>query len=308
MACPSQERSSSAVIHRGGITSGKPVVSKAHREVEIYRANPEVTISKTSSSPRNAYADNNALASLVDVAVQQPKLPDGKDRLPHGSQLLQRQAYDRQLYERERFGGQLPPGPPVSRAPSGPPVSRAPGGADLIQNVRSERAKQQYLIQDKERFEREAAGIKALPVSSSATLTPVSSGVNLVGQQRMVTASTLIDAIITHSINQGPAAPGTKLPTTSGASVLYARPGDPHPGHDDPHKHLNSSRSPSLKGDHPEDHSSAPGSRPGSRSSLWFTFRRPTRDRSYRSGLKNRLLKRLVAVSSVGGSPGRRRR
>ena len=46
----------------------------------------------------------------------------------------------------------------------------------------------------------------------------------------------------------------------------------------------------------------------GSKLSLWLTLSRPTRDRSYRSGLKKRLRKRLVAVSRVGGSPGRRRR
>ena len=76
-----------ATIHqRPGLTSGKPIVSKAvasassgisHREVEIYRTHPEVTISKT-SSPRHGYNDQNPLASLVDVAIQQAKLPDLK--------------------------------------------------------------------------------------------------------------------------------------------------------------------------------------------------------------------------------------
>lgn len=57
---------------QGGITSGKPIVTK-----ELYsRAAPEVTISKTNSPrgiPYNEVAANN-LASLVDVAVQQPKI------------------------------------------------------------------------------------------------------------------------------------------------------------------------------------------------------------------------------------------
>ena len=76
-----------ASIHqRPGLTSGKPIVSKAvasassgisHREVEIYRTHPEVTISKT-SSPRHGYNEQNPLASLVDVAIQQAKLPDIK--------------------------------------------------------------------------------------------------------------------------------------------------------------------------------------------------------------------------------------
>ena len=57
---------------QGGITSGKPIVTK-----ELYRGAPEVTISKT-SSPRGqiGYSEvaSNPLASLVDVAVQQPKI------------------------------------------------------------------------------------------------------------------------------------------------------------------------------------------------------------------------------------------
>ena len=36
-----------------------------------------------------------------------------------------------------------------------------------------------------------------------------------------------------------------------------------------------------------------------------FILTRPTADKSYRSGSKNRLLNSASAVSSVGGSPGR---
>jgi len=39
--------------------------------------------------------------------------------------------------------------------------------------------------------------------------------------------------------------------------------------------------------------------------SLWSSFRRPTLDRLYRSGLKNMFSKRVLAASFVGGSPGR---
>ena len=39
--------------------------------------------------------------------------------------------------------------------------------------------------------------------------------------------------------------------------------------------------------------------------SLWSSFRRPTRDRLYRSGLKNMFSKSVLAASFVGGSPGR---
>ena len=63
-----------AMPRQGGITSGKPVVTK-----ELYRGAPEVTISKTSSPRGLPYAvsgdvPNNALATLVDVAGQQSKI------------------------------------------------------------------------------------------------------------------------------------------------------------------------------------------------------------------------------------------
>ena len=66
---------------QGGITSGKPIVTK-----ELYRGAPEVTISKT-SSPRGqiGYSEvaSNPLASLVDVAVQQPKIDINTIRQQH---------------------------------------------------------------------------------------------------------------------------------------------------------------------------------------------------------------------------------
>ena len=69
---PPPARPSMALPRQGGITSGKPIVTK-----ELYRGAPEVTISKTSSPrgiPYVSEVSNNALASLVDVAVQQPKI------------------------------------------------------------------------------------------------------------------------------------------------------------------------------------------------------------------------------------------
>ncbi len=39
--------------------------------------------------------------------------------------------------------------------------------------------------------------------------------------------------------------------------------------------------------------------------SLWFSLSRPTRERLYRSGLKNMFVKSDSAASFVGGSPGR---
>ena len=78
MAMPSRQQ--------GGITSGKPIVTK-----ELYRGAPEVTISKT-SSPRGqiGYSEvaNNPLASLVDVAVQQPKIDLNQIRQQHTTAAL----------------------------------------------------------------------------------------------------------------------------------------------------------------------------------------------------------------------------
>jgi hypothetical protein len=42
--------------------------------------------------------------------------------------------------------------------------------------------------------------------------------------------------------------------------------------------------------------------------SLVFSFSRPTREKSYFCGLKNMFSKSDRELSSVGGSPGRRRR
>jgi hypothetical protein len=42
--------------------------------------------------------------------------------------------------------------------------------------------------------------------------------------------------------------------------------------------------------------------------SFVFSFSRPTREKSYFCALKNMFSKRLRELSSVGGSPGRRRR
>ena len=69
---PPPARPSMAMPRQGGITSGKPIVTK-----ELYRGAPEVTISKTSSPrglPYVSEVPNNALATLVDVAGQQSKI------------------------------------------------------------------------------------------------------------------------------------------------------------------------------------------------------------------------------------------
>ena len=70
---PPPARPNMAMPRQGGITSGKPVVTK-----ELYRGAPEVTISKTSSPRGLPYAvndvPNNALETLVNVAGQQTKI------------------------------------------------------------------------------------------------------------------------------------------------------------------------------------------------------------------------------------------
>jgi hypothetical protein len=222
----------------GNLTTGAKL---GQREVEIYRTHPEVTISKT-NSPRHGYNDQNPLASLVDVAVQQPKLPDLKERqmqLHHQQQQQARAAsqYDRAKYEmyenhRERYQG-IPGGSnPADQRGGGPPAS----SSQIVQQVRAERSKQLYLLQGDRVVTTErgypltsgsAARITSAPseMSSKSGLAsghlprPPSNGgrggdVPAVilnersgmghPESRTVTAASLIDAIITHSINSGP--------------------------------------------------------------------------------------------------------
>lgn len=213
--------------------------------MDIFRTNPEVTISKT-SSPRLPYNDQNPLSSLVEVAVQQPKLPDLKDKdraaavLMHGSQIRQ-QPYDRQVYDNSRYPGASPSSVPpsvgqaIAVSPSGAVPAAAAGAVkptNLVQQVKTERAKQMYLMQDKERIERDfpaaAAAVasalppnpttsKPLPVpktstASTSTLPTSSKDIGDMGRDRTLTAASLIDAIITHSINSGTCTESSTLP------------------------------------------------------------------------------------------------
>ena len=217
----------------GNLTTGAKI---GQREVEIYRTHPEVTISKT-NSPRHGYSEQNPLASLVDVAVQQPKLPDLKERqmqLHHQQQQQARAAsqYDRAKYEMYENHRDRYPGNPVD-ARSAPPAS----SSQLVQQVRAERSKQQlFLLQG----DRVVAAERGYPMSSSSAARITSAPSEMAakaaslprppsnggrggdapaviisersgmahGEQRTVTAASLIDAIITHSINSGPPADG----------------------------------------------------------------------------------------------------
>ena len=226
-----------AVLHRqaagvGGITSGKPIVPKqnaaalGHREVEIYRTNnPEVTISKTSSprllhssaaykaaisepaaSAAAAAANNAALASLVDVAVQQPKLPE-RERAnllqQHQQQAMalnhqlrqqqhhqqQQQQQQQQQYDREQqymaaraaTGGRPPLSAPSLASGSGQNSASDLHSAQIVQQVRSEREKQQMYLSSKERMDSEyAASASAAKMSAAvANAAAISSGHSL---------------------------------------------------------------------------------------------------------------------------------
>jgi hypothetical protein len=245
---PPRATSAATIIQRsvaGGITSGKPLPQKpgppvsaatigGHREVEIYRTNPEVTISKTSSPrhppsvPHDGSSVHNPLTSLSDVAVQQPKLPE-RERAnllaQHNSANMSKQEYER--HYRERFGA-APPGHgiPSSSAVSATvtrPTDYHTG--QIAQQVSLERAKQKYILQDKERVERELGASTSRPPPLALTRPPglmqtsgqpfSHTGKDEVQVQKL-TAASLIDAIITKSITTGPPAElGGPLPQSS---------------------------------------------------------------------------------------------
>ena len=230
-------------VAAGNLTAGAKL---GQREVEIYRTHPEVTISKT-NSPRHGYNEHNPLSSLVDVAVQQAKLPDTKERqmqLHHQQQQQARAAsqYDRAKYEmygeshrqEQRYAN---PGMPGGSSSSDPRTAPLTASSQIVQQVRAERSKQLYLLQGDRVVTAErgypisagsAARITSAP-SEMASKSSAAQGGHLprppsnggrggdvpavilnersgMGhpEARTVTAASLIDAIITHSINSGP--------------------------------------------------------------------------------------------------------
>ena len=204
-----------ATIHqRPGLTSGKPIVSKSvasassgisHREVEIYRTHPEVTISKT-SSPRHGYNDQNPLASLVDVAIQQAKLPDikgdrdGRSLVASSSGQGPSSASIHYQQSRHGIAPQLPPNSAHlydSRArfdlheaetarrdgPTDLPRDRSYGGStsgsqpphdpsQLVQQVQHERSKQQYFLLQGDRAATNSSSAGQSVGSSARLATP----------------------------------------------------------------------------------------------------------------------------------------
>ena len=235
-----------ATMHqRPGLTSGKPIVSKAiasassgisHREVEIYRTHPEVTISKT-NSPRHGYNDQNPLASLVDVAIQQAKLPDikgdrdgralmvsssgagpstasihyqqsrhgGAPQLPPNSAHLydSRSRFD--LHDIEKNRREVPSDVQRERGYAGNNAgSQAPphDPSQLVQQVQHERSKQQYFLLQGER--------------AATNQTAVTQSVGSVGSS----------ARLATSAERAKAATMTQLPRSSVANSVVNQSGD----------------------------------------------------------------------------------
>ena len=298
---------------RPGLTSGKPIMAKAgvpanvvaaipHREVEIYRTNPEVTISKTNSprQPQPYNDQSNPLDSLVNVAIQQPKLPD---KAHVGSTSLHyqgRPGFDRSRYpdvhEVEKARAAAAGGYGFSSGPHDP--------NQLVQQVQAERSKQQYFILQGDRAVSSAARLTTpaerskvvaqvpRPTTASLTMSTSSSKdspavivnerpgnplsvARIPNESRKVSASSLINAVITQQINSGAIGesshPGGPLPANAAAlNASMAKQFRKSPGmaEDKASPFKVTSRSPSVKSDvvnGPDDH---PGSRPGSRSSI----------------------------------------
>jgi len=303
----------SAIVHRpppgaGGITSGKPIVTKpgAPVGVDIYLTNPEVTISKT-SSPRHNYEGANALTSLVDVAVQQKKLQEGA--------LLQQQAVaaaaavaaaqaqgamrpgyeaaaarQQQLYnlEKSRYAtaaalaaGHIPTAASttasiMAAAAAAAAVSTASPSSSsqqLVEQVRSERAKQQlYMMQQgKEKAPASFPAAVHLPAKEDTAVArrPEATATAGEGSSRPLTAANLIDAIITHSINSGSPADGGVSATQMQKTTQYGR-NPAEAAVATPQEDLakiKARSSPGKEPNGPEEGPSASLSRPGSRSS-----------------------------------------
>ena len=258
---------SAALLHRaapppGGISSGKPIIATKPatapqpqpREVEIIRTNnPEVTISKTSGPPSSSQSRSgfNDLNSLVDLAIQQPKLQqqqEAKERERAAAvALLQQQqqqaaaaqaaaqaavAKQRQmeldkarLAAAQAAAASVVTSTPSPRPPSVPSaatvistISAAAAAAatstpsatppSIVESVRSEREKQLSLIRDMETQDKTTSS-SSTPATSSVTVTPASATPpqQPSGEGRMVTAATLIDAVITNALVKGPSVP-----------------------------------------------------------------------------------------------------
>jgi len=209
---------------RGSITAGKP------RDVDIYHSprHPEVSITKQPSAGSREY-QNSSLSDLAEVAASQQRITDGRvdhrqipasraeaasSRGPVAMSMMDPRAYDpRARADMEKRSAEL--GPP--RVPS--------------------RDSQRSEQDDRERQHR-AMMMKLNQMSESEKqqyLSAISGGLTRNSEQ--MTASHLIDLIITHQINKNTVGGGPQNPRRSPQAV-----GD---GKDSPSKAP--SRSPSVK-------------------------------------------------------------
>merc|ERR1719402_1990611 len=151
---------------RGSLTSGQPIKrpnphpnqQAPHRDpVDIYR-HPEVSITKQPSQAGPSHVPQSrhgeyGLDALVNVAVQQPKLPENKDRQSSSSLLpLREQGPSRAGPPQDpgNRGGRFPEKRPYDHRPAPPdPRGNYPTGQGRIQAaaVDLERQRQQLMLQ-----------------------------------------------------------------------------------------------------------------------------------------------------------------
>jgi len=217
---------------RGSITRGEP--NPKPRDVDIYHSprHPEVSITKQPSGGNREFQQNSSLSDLADVAASQQRITDGRDprqnphpavsradipssRGPTTMPMMDPRAYDpRVRTDLDKRSAELgPPRVPSRESQRSEQDDRHRQAMIMKINQMSESEKQQYL-------------------------TAMSGSLTRGGDSGQMTASHLIDLIITHQINKNTVgAGGQQNPRRSPQAV-----GD---GKDSPSKAP--SRSPSVK-------------------------------------------------------------
>jgi len=195
-------------LPRNSITSGQPIkrpTQPPHRDpVDIYR-HPEVSITKQPASVASSRHEYGGLNALVDVAVQQPKLPEVKDRLPTSSALGTSRAEPRGVSSGQRFPEQQKRPYDPRPAPADPGRYGVGGGQSRIPaQVDLERQRQQLMLQLNQMSESDRLRLlddqRRAAVEAGGRRDGV---VDARPESNTLTAANLIDIIITHQINQG---------------------------------------------------------------------------------------------------------
>jgi len=282
---PSVSQQQQQPPQRGSLTSGQPIKrpnphvnqqqqqqqQPPHRDpVDIYRQHPEVSITKQpSAGPSHVPISRHGeygLDALVNVAVQQPKLPEGKDRQSSSSMLPLRDPGTSRGPPQDpgnRGGGRFAEKRPYDhRQP--PQQQQQPDPRAFAHNqtgqvrmqaaVDLERQRQQLMLQLNQMSE--ADRLRLLDDQRRAAMEkgmPGHAGGDPRTENNTLTAANLIDIIITHQINQG-AVPGGDKSRNSPQTLAD--------GKDSPCKPP--SRSPSVKSINERDVEDGGGSRPGS--------------------------------------------